>query len=299
MNEAARCFLCGRNTIRADWLLNMDGWRIECQLCGTYEISQFASDCVQGELLPYLIAHTRQSWEFERRVVQVNSNWQSLAELHSQTSPHQKFQKLMKIVAQRTSALGYPAKLNWEIDYPLFDATDKATVPYLIDYGKDLGYLDEGTPECKITFKGWDYLDPASGGAGRPGHVFVAMSFDSSLDEAYDFGIKPAIEVDCKMTPVRVDRIHHNEKICDKILASIRGCQIVVADFTMQRNGAYFEAGFAMALGRLVIWTCREDEVDKLHFDTRQYPHILWKDAADLRSKLADRILALTTPSRS
>ena len=97
------------------------------------------------------------------------------------------------------------------------------------------------------------------------------------------------------MTAIRIDRVHHNEKICDKILAEIRRCQFTVADFTRQSQGVYFEAGFAMTLGREVIRTCQEIEVaeKKLHFDTRQYPLIPWKDPADLRQQLSERINAL------
>ena len=35
--------------------------------------------------------------------------------------------------------------------------------------------------------KGWEHLNPA--GAGLPGTCFVAMSFDPSLDDAYEHGI--------------------------------------------------------------------------------------------------------------
>jgi hypothetical protein len=52
-----------------------------------------------------------------------------------------------------------------------------------------------------------------------------------------------------------------------------------------------------MGLGMPVIWTCREDDVDNLHFDTRQYNHIVWAEPADLKEKLALRIEA-TLPNR-
>jgi len=98
------------------------------------------------------------------------------------------------------------------------------------------------------------------------------------------------------MDPIRIDRVHHNEKICDKIVAEIRTCQFLIADVTLQRAGVYFEAGFAMGLGRQVIWTCRDDDLKNVHFDTRQYNHIVWKEPGDLRMQLADRIKA-TIPS--
>jgi hypothetical protein len=46
-------------------------------------------------------------------------------------------------------------------------------------------------------------------------------------------------------------------------------------------------------MGRPVIWTCRKDrEATDMHFDTRQYNHILWSDAADLSEQLYFRIVA-------
>jgi nucleoside 2-deoxyribosyltransferase len=99
------------------------------------------------------------------------------------------------------------------------------------------------------------------------------------------------------MKAIRIDKEHHNEKICDKILAEIRRGQFVVADYTQQKRGVYFEDGFAMGLGRQVIRCCRKQDLDKgLHFDTRQYNHIPWETPQDLRTQLAERIQALILP---
>jgi hypothetical protein len=38
---------------------------------------------------------------------------------------------------------------------------------------------------------------------------------------------------------------------------------------------------------------CRKDQVNDLHFDTRQFNHILWETPEDLRRQLADRIRAV------
>jgi len=65
--------------------------------------------------------------------------------------------------------------------------------------------------------------------------------------------------------------VHHNEKICDKIVSEIRKSGLLVADFTGNRGGVYFEAGFAMGLSIPVIWTCRASDVEKLHFGLAAY----------------------------
>jgi hypothetical protein len=52
------------------------------------------------------------------------------------------------------------------------------------------------------------------------------------------------------------------------------------------RGGVYFEAGFAMGLGLPVFWTCRQDDLDKLHFDIRQYNCIDWADPPSLQTSI-------------
>jgi nucleoside 2-deoxyribosyltransferase len=174
---------------------------------------------------------------------------------------------------------------------PLFDAANKAEVNYLLQQLERRGDIETAgrLEACVVTPAGWARLEAPVGGI--PGRCFVAMSFDSALNEIYDLGIRAAL-VECKFVPVRLDFVQHNEKICDKILAEIRRSQLTIADFTLQRAGVYFEAGFAMGLGRQVIWTCRQDDIDNLHFDTRQYNHVVWTSADNLRERLIDRIQA-------
>jgi nucleoside 2-deoxyribosyltransferase len=66
----------------------------------------------------------------------------------------------------------------------------------------------------------------------------------------------------------------------------------LVADFSGQRNGVYFEAGFMLGLGRPVIWVCEETDLKNIHFDTRQYNTIVYTGADDLRTRLQFRIEA-------
>jgi nucleoside 2-deoxyribosyltransferase len=123
------------------------------------------------------------------------------------------------------------------------------------------------------------------------------MSFDPSLDNAFLDGIAPAIR-DASYEPLRVDKVHHNEKIRDRIVIEIRRSRFVIADVTLQRQGVYFEAGFAMGLGLPVVWSCRKDDLHNVHFDTRQYNHIVWEAAADLRQQLRDRLIATIGSTR-
>ena len=91
-----------------------------------------------------------------------------------------------------------------------------------------------------------------------------------------------------------MDRIEHNNRIDDEIVARIRQCKFLVADFTIDRGGIYFETGYAIGLGRPVIWTVRHDRLETVHFDNRQYNFIQWRPdkLLDLAFALRNRIEA-------
>jgi hypothetical protein len=130
----------------------------------------------------------------------------------------------------------------------------------------------------------------ASGSSSLQG--FVAMSFDPSLREAWTNGFDPGIRA-AGFHPARIDDKDYVGGITDEIMAEIRRSRFVVADYTNQRNGVYFEAGFALGLGRTVIPTCRADEIDKLHFDIKHLNTLSWKSPAELAEGLSRRIRAV------
>jgi len=148
----------------------------------------------------------------------------------------------------------------------------------------------------ELTPKGWEYFEKLKGSAPSPHNpAFVAMWFgeaeeEAAMDAAFKTAIRPAIER-AGYRADRVDLVEHNDFIMDKVLGGIRQAPFVVADFTGQRNGVYFEAGFARGLGIPVIHTCRADWFDRAHFDTKQLNHIVWTKPDELQEGLYHRIL--------
>jgi len=144
-----------------------------------------------------------------------------------------------------------------------------------------------------ITADGWEFLE-ANTINQESIFAFVAMSFSPHLSGLFDSGIEPGSYA-AGYNAFRVDRVDHVNRIDDEIIAGIRKSRFVIADFTEQKNGVYFESGFAAGLGLPVIWCCREDEVDKVHFDTRQYNLLLWKptELDDFAGRLRIRIEAV------
>ena len=141
--------------------------------------------------------------------------------------------------------------------------------------------------------------------------AFVAMWFSDDVSQAYKRGIEPGIR-DAGYSPLRIDAVEHADKIDERSVSEIRRARFLVCDFTcvllpdddaltgqsaVARGGVYYEAGLAHGLGKPVIWTCRKDLLDHVHFDTRQYNFITWETGKEdrLREELALRIRAVMT----
>ena len=119
------------------------------------------------------------------------------------------------------------------------------------------------------------------------------MWFSEEVRDLWVQGIEPAIAA-AGYQPMRIDRHEHNNRIDDEIMAMIRRSKFIVADFTKERGGVYFEAGYALGLGLQVIWTCRKDALKEIHFDNRQYNFLTWTNDSlgDFAKRLQNRIEA-------
>jgi hypothetical protein len=144
-----------------------------------------------------------------------------------------------------------------------------------------------------ITPLGHDELEKLKTSRGNGETGFCAMWFSPKLLPVWTEGIEPAIR-DAGYQPQRIDRVEHNNKIDDEIVAAIRRSRFVVADFTGNRGGVYFEAGFAMGRDIPVVWTMRSGRFHRVHFDNRQYNFVDWSfdSLPDFKIRLQNRIEA-------
>ena len=198
-----------------------------------------------------------------------------------------------------------PGRLRWESGPALNYLLRKVTLQSQAEMREVLKYLEgEGYIELGEDFSGSFsvtmpvrglvlYQDNVDVQASK--NAFVAMWFSQEMTEVYEEAIAPAIEEN-GYVPVRIDREQYNHKIDDEIIASIRRSRFVISDFSCgsegARGGVYYEAGFAAGLGKPVIFTVREADLMRVHFDTRQFNHIVWNEPIDLREALANRIAA-------
>jgi hypothetical protein len=143
-----------------------------------------------------------------------------------------------------------------------------------------------------LTIRGILAAEALGRSVSQSAQCFVAMSFDERLIESYTDGFYPAI-ARAGYRAFRIDGKDYVGGISDEMIAEIRRSRFMVADYTLQSNNVYFEAGFGLGFGLIVIPTCREDEAELLHFDIRHLNALHWKDAEDLVKKLSQRILAV------
>lgn len=187
----------------------------------------------------------------------------------------------------------------------LTSTPDAQELRAMIIYGRKKGYLATGDTVVNdrytvaITPEGLIYLEDSETVPASSREAFVAMWFSEETNAAYADGIAPAIQ-ELGYEPVRIDKHEHANKIDDEIIFGIRRSRFVVADFSCgadgARGGVYFEAGYALALGRPVIWTVRSSDLPRVHFDIRQFNQIVWNDPQELRTALARRIGAVVGP---
>jgi len=223
---------------------------------------------------------------------------QHLSSVSIPPDPLDRVDRLLGLLYDRTQSFDEGAVVVPNMDYPLLFLRTPNEFNYISRIAKEMGFLEIPTVgKMVLTPDGWRKVKELRSSRISAKKVFVAMWFSSETDLAWSEGIRPALHDDLGYDPVRIDKQEHINKIDDEIVSAIRSSGFLVADFTGDRGGVYFEAGFAMGLGKPVVWCCRDDEwAKKLHFDTRQYSHIMWKTPTDLRVKLAARISAVVTP---
>lgn len=223
--------------------------------------------------------------------------------------------------------IGFPSAYRYLSALAWSESVDGSELDFLTSYLDSQGWITKGSEilddegygiwrtnrglyGCRVEVSGYRRIEELVTNTDSS-QCFVAMWFDPSMDEAYEKGMRLAIEEDSGYSASRIDRQEFIGKIDDEIIAEIRRSRFLVADFTHRvadiregkcheseeghknlgaRGGVYYEAGFAHGLGLPVIFTCRSDMVDNLHFDTRQFNHIVWETPDDLREKLTNRI---------
>lgn len=213
--------------------------------------------------------------------------------------PLEKMDMILQYIEKREKYSGEGVPIYDYHDFTICFSQNRDEFLYLLRLIREMDYIEIDSGSIyRLKPDGWKRLSQIKTVKRDSNTAFVAMWFNKQMDEFYENGFSKALN-DTGYNPIRIDLTEHNDKICDRIIAEIRKSGLLIADFTENRGGVYFEAGFALGLGIPVIWTCQKEFFDKneMHFDTRQYNHIIWESSDDLYEKLKNRIEA-TLPNR-
>jgi len=275
-----------------------DTLRVECDVCGTYKTVRTVATTglSRSKYPPHIRAGIVRSLNNKGVKVVIDSeNFDRYADnIVIPQNPIDKIEHLLLYIAENTQSVFNGVELDWDHDWAVCFANGADELRFYIQKSIELGYietLNSSSTTYRLDIEGWRYIKQLKQNRISTNQAFVAMWFDNDLVQAWEDGFKPALE-QVGYSPIRIDMVSHNEDINDRIIAEIRKSSLMIADFTGQRNGVYFEAGFAMGLDIPLIRTCREDQIDELHFDTEHYFHLRWSTPEDLRETLKTHIRA-------
>lgn len=281
-------------------------WVSSLRTGGNYRITEVAPDTIANGVLDEAAKAKLTTALIDRRrdgeaVPRVRSADLEACQEASTLTHAERARRLLRHIAERESAS--PGRsVSLETDDPTAMAHSESwtikQLGVLIDHLTQEQLLVSGrrslhSISCTVTVAGHTRLDADTMRATD--QVFVAMWFDSDMNDAYKQGIVPGIR-DAGFSPMRIDEKKDANRIDEDIITEIKKSRFIVADMTHGSDGVrgsvYYEAGFAHGLGREVIYSCRKDCVEFLPFDTRQYHHVVWETPEELRRRLTERIRA-------
>ena len=297
------CKICDSHVLECNLLpTKVDIYAVDCPRCGYYQISDSfleSSTTIPKEDFLLFSGYLRLNSSRESPVIITSDFYSKIPEIvlpFKKMPVSEKVNNLLKFIYSSTTKVLGEVKISIN-DIHRFYLRAPGDLNTILEYLKERRLIRwserDGVYRCILTIEGWERYEQLKNETTNidSKQAFVAMSFDESLKNIYDNAIKLAAK-ECGFDAIRVDSREHNQKICDQIIAEINKSRFVIADFTQNKHGVYFETGYALGLGIPVIWTCRKEEVDGLHFDTRQYNHIAWEGIDDLKEKLVNRINA-------
>jgi len=294
MPELKTCKICG-NQAQSEGLDPLDTTvSVNCSVCGEYI---FTETFTINENMDKSNFYKVSSWIREQNdlfnnVPEINSEkFDNFLEMQDKKI-QEKFDFMM-IHLKEYKNKQVPSKIYaqcWVKDANEFHKLFDRAIKYELIQGNTT-YLGGVVAFTDYTFDGLQYIENLDEPNKASKNIFVAFNFEEGLNEIFSTYVKQGIEeLGFNYVVVNQNTTEHDKAISDEIIAKLKSSRLVIADFTNHRNSVYFEAGFAMGMKIPIIWTCKEGHTEDLSFDTRQYPHLVWKDGEDLKEQIMNRI---------
>ena len=176
------------------------------------------------------------------------------------------------------------------LDLPLREPYFKERVlPALLDMiDQTIGVLQDPLPEIQRPPSGKIKVEAPSEDKKvqvQRGLAFVVMAMDEDNPELVDVlnTIKDAAR-GFEITAVRIDDDLRRSRITDRMLESIQKAEFVIVDLTHERPNVFYEAGYALGIGKTPIYIARHGT--NIHFNVQDYPVEFFKSMTELKAKL-------------
>ena len=281
--------------------------QVDCNVCGTYEITRELIDdnfvCADGvydlnQLSSYLYYH-----KSSKSNLVLGESQNTLQKTHASPQtvenwyPKSFAEKIDLILLKLQETSKYEGAPIYVEDAVLFISKpgNSSEVDlkrrYYLDFLKTQGYLEsfKGTYSYILTPKSAERVYELQKNQAHNKRVFVAMKFGEQTKE-----LREKIKKGLSGYDVRImDEIEHNHQIVPEMLKEIKDSRFVVAELSHHNNGAYYEAGYALGLGKEVIHICAKSELSSgLHFDVAQVNTIVYDTIDDIPRLLRKRVEA-------
>lgn len=299
MFEKDKCPICGNKASQAP--TDKGGYIFECVRCGEFVLSGVYSvhlknltEIQQTNLSGYI----RNNQNDYQRCIITRQLIEKKKNLNIEYTIEDKADGILLLISEKYKTPGTDILLlknNIENEamgkYYIWttDEFDFIINEYLIN---EKQYLLENNLHTKISPAGWNHIATLNSRNQDSDTAFIAMWFHKSMEETRS-SIKQAIR-NAGYIPKIVDEEKHNDDITNRIITLIKRSRFVIADFTNQRAGVYYEAGFARGLNIPVIHIVKKEEIKKLHFDINHQSFIGWENQKlnDFKNELTLQITA-------
>lgn len=306
------CPVCGRYELDLDLVRSRDMNHLASYLFyHAFPHRMGIKPCFHTELLEEYCAQMREAYNHGNTMqgypyhidAQIVENWypksfpERIDRILMYLGEHEKhFGETQKFTQTEIKALFF-------VDFHEYDSEGKNTWRHETDciseIRKNIQFLEEGKfASVKENSNGYFYISIESEGYNRIDYLQKNQSSSKNALVAMEFSdnTKPVREAirkgitDAGYNPIIYDEVENNDYIMPELLKSIRESRFVVVDLSDYNNGAYFEEGYAMGLGKAVIQICKKGT--KLHFDAAQKNTIVFESTEELSERLMKRIKA-------
>lgn len=277
---------------------------VDCKRCGMYSINDLDiricdfSDVLKTSVISYWLRNNK-----SESAIHLDKNIiENILKNNSLPQPKEQIDSLLLYLGDR--AIKPSEKIEAEIApiTSIIGAVDENDVRYhlyhlwrnnlLFSVDSLSDTVNYGKCDVQLTHEGWDRYYELKSSNKDSKLAFMAMQFDNTLlQKIFSDFIIPAVQ-DTGFVIRKVDDVKRADLIDNKIRVEISKSKFVIADFSDENRGAYWEAGFASGKGIAVIYICEKEQFEKLgtHFDINHQSTIKWEKEPSTWARFAENL---------